>query len=64
MGPAAEQRLLAALALPEQERLELVEALLDSHASSDELPFDPAWLNEVRRRSADVEVGGALLDSW
>ncbi|OJW15623.1 MAG: hypothetical protein BGO49_15340 [Planctomycetales bacterium 71-10] len=64
MGPATEQLLQAALALPEEERLELVEALLDSHASSDELPFDPAWLEEVRRRSAEVEAGGVHLDSW
>jgi len=64
MGPATEQVLQAALALPEEERLELVEALLTSHAPPEEPPFDPAWLDEVRRRSAEVEAGAVNLDSW
>lgn len=64
MGPAAEQLLQAALALPEEERLELVEALLASHAPPDDLPFDPAWLGEVRRRSAEVEAGTVPFESW
>jgi putative addiction module component (TIGR02574 family) len=64
MGPATEQVLQAALALPEEERLELVEALLDSHAPPDELPFDPAWLSEVQRRSAEVEAGTVHLTPW
>ena len=50
MGPATIQSLQAALALPEQERFELVEALLASHAPPKELPFDLVWLEEVRRR--------------
>ena len=49
MGPAAEQLLQAALALPEDERLELTEALLASQGESSELPFDPAWLAEIQR---------------
>ncbi len=64
MGPTTEQLLQAALALPEEERLELVEALLASHSPPNELPFDPAWLDEVQRRSAEVEAGAAHLDSW
>lgn len=64
MGPAAEQVFQAALALPDEERLKLVEALLASHAPSDDLPFDPAWLDEVRQRSAEVESGTVPLDSW
>ncbi len=64
MGPATEQVLQAALALPEEDRLELVEALLDSHAPPDGLPFDPAWLDEVRRRSAEVEAGTVQPAPW
>ncbi|RLT16083.1 MAG: hypothetical protein DWI24_00335 [Planctomycetota bacterium] len=64
MGPATEQLLQAALALPEQERFELVEALLASHAPPEELPFDPVWLKEVQRRSAEVDAGAVKLESW
>ena len=64
MGPAAEQLIQAALALPKEGRQELVEALLDSLAPSDQPPFDKAWLDEVRGRSAEVKTGGVHLDSW
>jgi putative addiction module component (TIGR02574 family) len=64
MGPAAEQLLQAALALPEEERLELVEALLASQGHSNDLPFDPAWLSEIQRRSAEVEAGAIQLTPW
>ncbi|WP_165070372.1 addiction module protein [Paludisphaera rhizosphaerae] len=64
MGPATEEVLQAALALPEEERLELVEALLATHAPSHELPFDPVWLDEARRRSAEVESGAVQPETW
>lgn len=64
MEPATEQVFQAALALPEEERFELVEALLASQAPPEELPFDPAWLEEVRRRSAEVQAGTIQMESW
>ncbi|WP_337177274.1 addiction module protein [Paludisphaera sp.] len=64
MDPVTEQLLQAALALPEEERLEFVEALLASQAPSAEPPFHPSWLEEARRRSAEVEAGTVDLDSW
>lgn len=64
MTPATEQLLQAALALPEGERLELVEALLASQDQSSALPFDPAWLSEIRRRSAEIEAGTVQLTPW
>ncbi|MFI5458289.1 MAG: addiction module protein [Isosphaerales bacterium] len=64
MSPATEQLLQAALALPEGERLELAEALLASHDESTELPFDPAWLSEIQRRSAEIEAGAVELTPW
>ena len=54
----------SALALPEAERLELVEALPASRDSSNEPPFDPAWLSEIRRRSAEIDAGTVRLDPW
>lgn len=64
MSPATEQILQAALALPDEERLELTEALLASEEPADALPFDPAWLDEIRRRSAEVESGEVVMASW
>jgi putative addiction module component (TIGR02574 family) len=64
MSPATEQLLQAALALPEDERLELVEALLASHDPSSGLPFDPSWLGEIQRRSAEIEAGTVQLTPW
>lgn len=64
MEPATEGVLQAALALPEEKRVELVEALLVSLAPPDGLPFDPAWLDVARRRSDEVDAGLVHLDSW
>jgi hypothetical protein len=64
MGPAAEQLLQAALALPEDERLELTEALLATQGEPSELPFDPAWLPEIQRRSAEIGAGTVELTPW
>jgi putative addiction module component (TIGR02574 family) len=64
MSPAAEQLLQTALALPEEERLELAEALLASQDQSSGLPFDPAWLSEIQRRSAEIEAGTVPLTPW
>jgi putative addiction module component (TIGR02574 family) len=64
MSPATEQLLQAVLTLPEEERFELVEALLASHDQSDELPFDQAWLGEIQRRSAEIETGMVRSTPW
>lgn len=64
MSPATQQVLQAALALPEPERWELVDALLESGDQPDELPFDPACLSEFRRRSAEVDSGTVQLGPW
>ncbi len=64
MGPVAEQLLQAALALPEDERLELTEALLATQGEPSELPFDPAWLAEIHRRSAEIDAGTVQSAPW
>jgi putative addiction module component (TIGR02574 family) len=63
MSPATEQILQAALALPEEELLELIDALL---AALDEngSPLDDAWLAEVRRRSAAFDAGEVTPIPW
>jgi putative addiction module component (TIGR02574 family) len=64
VSPATEELLQAALALPDEERMELVEALLATEGASGALPFDPAWLGEIRRRSAEIEDGSVQPVPW
>ena len=64
MSPATEHLLQSALALPENERIQLVEALLSECDQSLARPFDNAWLTEVQRRSAQIDAGEAVLTPW
>lgn len=64
MNSTTEQLLQAALTLPEEERLELAEALLASQGSPGEPPLDPAWLAEIQRRSAEIDSGAVQLTPW
>lgn len=64
MSPAVEQILQAALALPEGERRKLVEALLVSGDQPGELPFDPARMEEIRQRSAEIDSGEVQTTPW
>jgi putative addiction module component (TIGR02574 family) len=64
MSPSTEQLFQAALALPEEERLQLVEALLAECDQTLARPFDDAWLAEVQRRSAEIDAGTAILTPW
>lgn len=64
MDPATAQVLQFALALPEAARLELVEALLAAQEQTSALPFDPAWLSEIRRRSDEIEAGTVQVTPW
>lgn len=64
MSPATGQVLQAALALPEGERWELVEALLSGDASPEGASPDPAYLDEIRLRSAEIESGPVELTPW
>lgn len=49
-----------ALALPEQERAALVDALTDSLRAEDE-PLSPEWTAEIARRIEAVERGESRL---
>jgi putative addiction module component (TIGR02574 family) len=64
MNPATERLLQSALSLPEDERLQLVEALLAECDRSLARPFDNAWLAEIERRSAQIDGGTAVLTPW
>jgi putative addiction module component (TIGR02574 family) len=64
MNLTAEQVYQAALALPVDEKLQLVEELLAACELAGELPFDPAWLTEVRRRCQQIDKGEVALSTW
>ncbi len=64
MSPATEQLLQSALALPNEERLEFIDALLAECDRGLARPFDDAWLAEIRRRSAEIDAGAAPITPW
>lgn len=57
MNPTAQQVLTAALNLPEDDRLELVEALIDSSQQPDQPTFDDSWREVIQRRSTELRSG-------
>ncbi len=59
-----EKLLKAALALPEKERLELVEALAASLQPEDRAPFDESWREVIQRRSAELRGGTVTPVPW
>jgi putative addiction module component (TIGR02574 family) len=56
--------LAAALALPDEERLELVETLIASLQPAGRPPFDESWREVIRRRSAEVQSGAVTPVPW
>ncbi|MBI2477524.1 MAG: addiction module protein [Planctomycetia bacterium] len=53
-----------ATALPEAERVQLVDALIDSLAPADAVPLSDAWLTEIDRRSIAYDAGGLTTAPW
>ncbi len=64
MAPTAENVLNAALALPDADRLELIEDLIDSVESGDCPPFDESWREVILRRSAELAAGDVSSIPW
>lgn len=64
MTQAVEQLLQSALALPENERLQLLTALMSAVEEQGLRPFDDEWLSEIQRRSAEYDAGGVQPLSW
>jgi len=59
-----DQLLNAALALPENDRVELVEALITSLQPEEQIPLDDSWREIVRRRSAELHSGKVKPIPW
>ncbi len=64
MGLKVEELLEQALELPDEDRLQLAEALLSSVGPAGAPPFDSEWLAEVKRRAARIDAGESKLSSW
>jgi putative addiction module component (TIGR02574 family) len=64
MSATAEQLLNAALTLPEDDRLQLVEALIVSLQPEDRPPFDDSWREVVQRRSSELRSGQVSPIPW
>jgi putative addiction module component (TIGR02574 family) len=54
----------AALALPDGDRVELVEAIIASLQPEDRPPFDESWREVISRRSAELRSGQATVIPW
>jgi putative addiction module component (TIGR02574 family) len=64
MNPTMESLLNTALTLPDQDRVELVEALIASLQPEDRPPFDESWRKVIQRRSAELRSGHVRAVSW
>ena len=64
MRQQAETVLQEALSLPEQERTEIVGALLESLEPESEADVEAAWREEVANRVAALETGKVETTSW
>jgi putative addiction module component (TIGR02574 family) len=64
MSATAEQLLNAALTLPEDDRLQLVEALIVSLQPEDRPPFDDSWREVVQRRASELRSGQVSPIPW
>lgn len=62
MLPTTEQLLQSALALPSEERFQLVEALIAVDQAPP--PFDESWRAVIQRRSAEIEAGTVAEVPW
>jgi putative addiction module component (TIGR02574 family) len=51
------------MALSEEERLQLIDALMAEYDQAAK-PFDDAWLAEAQKRSAQIDAGVVVLTPW
>lgn len=63
MSPQFDQVFQAAMALPEAERADLVDSLIAT-LNVDTLPLSEEWMQEIRRRSAEIDAGKVELIPW
>jgi putative addiction module component (TIGR02574 family) len=64
MNATTEQLLDTVLALPSDDRVEFVEALIASLEPGDRPPFDESWREVIQRRSAELRSGRTQPVPW
>jgi putative addiction module component (TIGR02574 family) len=64
MNSTTEQLFEVALALPDGDRVELVEALIASLQRDDRPPFDESWREVIQRRSNELRSGQVKPIPW
>jgi putative addiction module component (TIGR02574 family) len=64
MPETLEQIRRAALALPEEERAQLVDDLISTLKPENAAPLDDAWLAEVEKRTQEFDAGGVEAFTW
>jgi putative addiction module component (TIGR02574 family) len=64
MSQGVQELLQAALALSDEEQLQLVAALVAAVDERGLRPFDDSWLEEIRRRSAEFDAGSVQPIPW
>jgi len=64
MSPQATTLLKQALELPEDERADLADRLLESLDTEADAEVEAAWSDEIARRIATIEAGTAEWVSW
>jgi putative addiction module component (TIGR02574 family) len=64
MTASVDDILQQALALPESERAQLVDAIIATLSPEDAAPLDDTWLAEINRRSDEFDAGGVQPITW
>lgn len=64
MSQGVQELFEAALALTDEEQLQLVAALVAAVDERGLRPFDDTWLAEVQRRSAEYDAGTVKPTPW
>ncbi len=63
MGQSVDQVLSAALSLPDTDRIEIIEALIDS-VERPNSSLEESWREVIRRRAAELRSGTVSTIPW
>jgi putative addiction module component (TIGR02574 family) len=64
MSPQVDQVFAAALPLPDEDQLRLLDALAAAVDEKGLRPFDDSWLAEIERRSDEFDAGSVQPIPW
>ncbi len=64
MAPSTTEIFQAALSLPDEERQELIKALIAAADVDEAAPIDAAWRATIQRRSVELDSGAVNAVPW